>query len=245
MRSCFIVALGTPLLVLGCGSFGADSPTPDGGSATDAGQTDATAAGPTRCTGTWALCEDFEGTRWLTVWRPQPLRAADSLTVVDDAAQSGNHVLEATTAGLVAQHQASLQTTLQSLGGSLTFSIRLRALSQSTPFDSANFVEVVSLNCGPNTDQRAVGVLFDKRGLTLQLDTNEGEYPGFANDNNWHTLEIRRSPAGSEVTIDGKPQASGKPYTFTGNCTLGVGNTPALGLLTPPARIQLDDIRLK
>jgi len=166
----------------------------------------------------------------------------DSVGVVEDAKRSGNHVLQAKAASTTLA-RAELVAPFTPMMSSLTFSVRIRAVSSVATFDSLSYVSVANVYCG-TAQARAVGVLFDHRGLTLQLDNNNGEYQGFAKDSEWHTVEVSRSPTESRVTIDGAFQGTNKPYTADGTCYVSVGIEGGPSN-TPSVDVQIDDIHLR
>lgn len=238
-------------LAVGCSPFTAESASDDAGVPVDGGAEagvlvdggpDAGRASPCSV-GTWTLCDDFEAGGWSPRWMKGVVRASDSIAVVADPTLAGNHVLEASartgTAVLV-----QLNTRLASSGPEFAFSMRVRVASLPSGFSSTSYLGILGLSCGPLPLQRAGGVILDNRGLTLQLDTNDGEYQGFASDASWHTVEVVRSSAGSRVLIDSKVKMAGAGHTVDGDCFVDVGIAGSTEP-TPDVVVHIDDLRIR
>ena len=235
--------------VLGCTSFSATGSDAGSGVTADAAppvQQDASTAdgsngdgGPATpvCNG-WTFCDDFEGATFPSaLWTARG--TSGLLDQAPDLLGSGKALRAQGTAGTAADRYLLASINLPD---TFTFALRVRAASSRADFMGNSYVEVVKLECGGGS-LRAFGVILDNRGLTLQLDNNNGDFPGFAQDALWHELSVVVGPAVTDVFIDGAHTAT--PRSFAPRaCNLLVG-AHAGPLPQPNVDVYVDDIRGK
>lgn len=232
--------------VLGCTSFSAAGSDGSSGTTADASppiQQDASTStgdggpAPPVCNG-WTFCDDFEGATFPSMlWKAKG--TIGSLEQAPDLLGSGKALRAQGPAGMVGD---SYLLASMNLLHTFTFALRVRAASPRTDFAMSSYVEVLKLECGAS--QRAFGVLLDNRGLTLQLDSNNGDFPGFGTDTAWHELSVTVGPTATDVVIDSKPYPTASRNFAPRDCTLLLGARAGL-LPQPYVDVYVDDIRGK
>lgn len=226
--------------VLGCTSFsaaGSDTGKQDA-STSDSSNGDGGSAPPV-CNG-WTFCDDFEGATFPSALWTTARGTIGSLDQAPDLLGSGKALRAQGTAGMVADRYLLASI---SLPDTFTFALRIRAASSRADFVMSSYVEVVKLECGGGASLRAFGVLLDNRGLTLQLDNNNGDIPGFAQDTAWHELSVTVGPTVTDVVIDATHYPTTRNFVPR-NCNLLLG-ARAGPLPQPNVDVYVDDVRGK
>ncbi|HEY8079228.1 MAG TPA: hypothetical protein VIF62_34085 [Labilithrix sp.] len=234
---------------VGGAETGADAPPNDESGAPDAPPGTCDAAVSKTCP-TDGKCDDFEsdtfGDAAPAPWAMLEANNGGTVTTACDDEHPGRVLvsnLPARDAGVASS--AAVKMIDLKLPVTVAFSYRTKTdgLTFSPP-PKGGFASIADLYCS-NNPQRGFGIVFDGRGFSFEFDNNLGDVPMYADDFDWHTIEVTISATSSHVLLDGKEppglDAGARAFAGVSPCYLELGALPGGGG-TNALEVRFDDL---